>query len=138
MHSGLKKFKAFAGELVEFPVSASWAACFEVVRNCRPGPCAVCACAHVSGAGEATAARMLFGRFLFHTSIPHASHKLATISRRNTAGWAGCYYVFTQNWSIGFQRWISASFWDVPVRPDGGFNLVQARPMELKKAFTST
>ena len=81
---------------------------------------------------------MLFGRFLFHTSIPHASRKIATISRRNTAGWAGCYYVFTQNWSIGFQRWISASFWDVPVRPDGGFNLVQARRMELKGAFTST
>ena len=81
---------------------------------------------------------MLFGRFLFHTSIPHASRKIATISRRNTAGWAGCYYVFTQNWSIGFQRWISASFWDVSVRPDGGFNLVQARRMELQGAFTST
>ena len=75
------------------------------------------------------------GRFLFHKCTPHKSHKLATIGRRNTAGWAGCYYVLAPKVGSVFKAGSVRPLTDFPVRPDWVFNLVQAEKMEFKEAF---
>jgi hypothetical protein len=131
-----KDFVLFAADLVEFLGATSWAACFEVCMNTFASKFVLRVHAHMYLARESQKlCACSSGRFLFHKSTPHKSHKLATMGRRNTAGWAGCYYVLAPMVGSVFKAGSVRPFTDFPVRPDWVFNLVQAEKMEFKEAF---